>query len=277
MLAALTYVGAIVGGAWFGLPLSALWLALLIVGGLPLLFVVGGRELARFSSLLETRAHASLTSDIGRAEVDLLCRSIRERYAGQWWRDPAKGTVVGQFTFQGKPLELRLVPTETALEIEIGIAMPLPVSGTIDSAEAPRPKRADADPADVHSWLAQRGLRAAELSAILLGAGVDRLQLSADGLTIFTVTTSLDRHRVYRQLVVLNRIANRLAIDPAGAAIQIGEICPYCRDALQEGDAVNECFSCSAKHHADCWEELGQRCAVFGCQPIAAVIAPNQR
>jgi hypothetical protein len=41
--------------------------------------------------------------------------------------------------------------------------------------------------------------------------------------------------------------------------------CPYCKDSLDERSVHIECATCSAWHHATCFEE-NQGCAVFGCK-----------
>ena len=40
--------------------------------------------------------------------------------------------------------------------------------------------------------------------------------------------------------------------------------CPYCRDAVAEDDAQYVCKRCLARHHPECWRELGH-CSVHGC------------
>lgn len=45
--------------------------------------------------------------------------------------------------------------------------------------------------------------------------------------------------------------------------------CPYCRFPLKVGITAEQCDSCSALHHEDCWHE-GGGCAIFGCVNNAA-------
>src|SRR4051812_40933404 len=52
--------------------------------------------------------------------------------------------------------------------------------------------------------------------------------------------------------------------ETAATAEMTGRRCPYCRFALDEGEAITECSSCHSVHHADCWKENGG-CAVASC------------
>ena len=45
----------------------------------------------------------------------------------------------------------------------------------------------------------------------------------------------------------------------------VGRACPYCRFPLKASAGVDECSSCHAMHHSDCWSENGG-CAVNGCR-----------
>ncbi len=44
----------------------------------------------------------------------------------------------------------------------------------------------------------------------------------------------------------------------------IGKICPFCKTAIREGDAVKICPACGIVHHAACWER-NNGCTTFGC------------
>lgn len=44
-----------------------------------------------------------------------------------------------------------------------------------------------------------------------------------------------------------------------------GRSCPYCRFPLKEGAECVECGVCHAGHHADCWDDNGNGCAVVAC------------
>lgn len=44
----------------------------------------------------------------------------------------------------------------------------------------------------------------------------------------------------------------------------IGKICPFCKTAIAEGDAVTVCPACGIPHHTECWEE-NHGCTTFGC------------
>ena len=48
------------------------------------------------------------------------------------------------------------------------------------------------------------------------------------------------------------------------SVIEEGGACPYCRTVIQPTDLRHVCGSCSASHHAECWEENGG-CTVYGC------------
>ncbi|HEX8103655.1 MAG TPA: RING finger protein [Solirubrobacteraceae bacterium] len=63
---------------------------------------------------------------------------------------------------------------------------------------------------------------------------------------------------------------------------ETGRACPYCRFPLKEGTEMVRCGVCSAPHHADCWTDNGNGCAVVACQggptadTRAAAAAPTQ-
>jgi hypothetical protein len=59
-----------------------------------------------------------------------------------------------------------------------------------------------------------------------------------------------------------------MMVSAAGA----GRACPYCRFALKEGMLVEQCDSCHALHHEDCWAD-NRGCAVVGCGAQATVVA----
>src|SRR5262245_28753171 len=42
-------------------------------------------------------------------------------------------------------------------------------------------------------------------------------------------------------------------------------LCPYCKDSVEENEAV-VWPSCESAHHVDCWTENGGTCSVFGCE-----------
>ena len=44
----------------------------------------------------------------------------------------------------------------------------------------------------------------------------------------------------------------------------VGKICPFCKTAIQEGEAVTVCPECDIPHHEGCWKENGG-CTTFGC------------
>ncbi len=44
----------------------------------------------------------------------------------------------------------------------------------------------------------------------------------------------------------------------------VGKICPYCKTAITEADAVTVCPACGIPHHASCWVE-NRGCTTFGC------------
>jgi hypothetical protein len=48
------------------------------------------------------------------------------------------------------------------------------------------------------------------------------------------------------------------------SVIEEGGACPYCRTLIQLTDQRHVCESCSASHHAECWDENGG-CTVYGC------------
>jgi len=48
------------------------------------------------------------------------------------------------------------------------------------------------------------------------------------------------------------------------SVIEEGGACPYCRTVIQPTDLRHVCGSCSASHHAECWDENGG-CTVYGC------------
>jgi hypothetical protein len=50
-------------------------------------------------------------------------------------------------------------------------------------------------------------------------------------------------------------------------AIRVGRSpsrCPYCKGELGDLGAIVACAPCGARHHADCREENGERCATCG-------------
>ncbi len=46
-------------------------------------------------------------------------------------------------------------------------------------------------------------------------------------------------------------------------------ICSYCQAPIAEGDGRQECPSCHAAYHAECWQENGG-CAIYGCAQAPA-------
>lgn len=44
----------------------------------------------------------------------------------------------------------------------------------------------------------------------------------------------------------------------------VGKICPYCKTAIGEGEAVKVCPACGVVHHEGCWVE-NKGCTTFGC------------
>lgn len=49
---------------------------------------------------------------------------------------------------------------------------------------------------------------------------------------------------------------------PAQAAL-----CPVCQSPFAEGEAVTACPGCGARHHGECWQEVGG-CGVYGCSHV---------
>lgn len=45
--------------------------------------------------------------------------------------------------------------------------------------------------------------------------------------------------------------------------------CPYCLWPIKVDEAAEECAHCSARYHAECWNENGG-CGTFGCPAWAA-------
>ncbi|HEX8103654.1 MAG TPA: RING finger protein [Solirubrobacteraceae bacterium] len=56
---------------------------------------------------------------------------------------------------------------------------------------------------------------------------------------------------------------------------ETGRPCPYCRFPLKEGDGMVRCGACSSAHHADCWDDNGDGCAIVAC-PGGPAAGPRQ-
>jgi hypothetical protein len=54
-----------------------------------------------------------------------------------------------------------------------------------------------------------------------------------------------------------------------------GRSCPFCRFPLKEAAAVVRCPVCRAVHHAECWQENGDSCAVVGCPGASPAARPE--
>lgn len=44
----------------------------------------------------------------------------------------------------------------------------------------------------------------------------------------------------------------------------IGQVCPFCKNEIKEGEAVKVCPACNTPHHEACWED-NKGCAIIGC------------
>lgn len=50
-------------------------------------------------------------------------------------------------------------------------------------------------------------------------------------------------------------------------ALGVRRKCPFCQGVFAVGDNLIRCPSCGTAHHADCWQEYGERCSgPMGCR-----------